>query len=131
MAFEKGQSGNPKGRPPGRPDRRTQWRKELEPNGKKLMARAVELALAGDTQALRLCLERLTPAIKPRGEAIQFDLTGDTLSEKAESVFVAIANGSIPPDSGKSLLDALAGMSKIAEIDEIKRRLDALEKADA
>ncbi|WP_431023803.1 DUF5681 domain-containing protein [Halomonas sp. H5] len=127
MAFEKGRSGNPKGRPPGRPDHRAKWRKELEKHGDDLVAKAVTMALAGDSQALKLCIDRAIPAYRPTTEPVRFEMTGDTLSEKAESVLTAIADGSIPPDSGKSLLDALAGMSKIAEIDEIRRRLDALE----
>ena len=62
MAFEKGQSGNPAGRPPGLPDKRTRLRTLLDPHKESLVDKAVELALGGDTAALRLCIERLIPA---------------------------------------------------------------------
>lgn len=127
-AFKPGKSGNPKGRPKGIPDKRTVWRQALEPHGKALMAKAVDLALAGDASALKLCLDRLAPPIRPQAEPIRFDLHGVNLTEQAQSVLAAIADGTIPPDAGKALLDALASLSKITEIDEIMRRLDAIEE---
>ncbi|MBB3140214.1 DUF5681 domain-containing protein [Halomonas organivorans] len=127
MAFKPGQSGNPKGRPRGRPDRRTAWRNELEPKGKALVTKAVEMALSGDAQALRLCLERLTPAYKPQAEPVRFELKGETLTEKADSVLTAIAAGDLDPATGKELIAAIAGLVKVQEVDEIVRRLEALE----
>ncbi|MDT8895787.1 DUF5681 domain-containing protein [Halomonas sp. I1] len=125
--FKPGQSGNPEGRPKGRPDKRTQWRKELEPKGSALVAKAVELALSGDAQALRLCLERLTPAYKPQAEQVSFDLNGETLTEQAQSVLEAVATGQLDPITGKSLIDAIGSLVKVQEVDDIQRRLDALE----
>ena len=43
------------------PSRVAKLRKLLEPHASDLVTKAVELALAGDTMALRLCLERLLP----------------------------------------------------------------------
>lgn len=130
--FKKGQSGNPAGRPKGSKDRRTIWREALAEHGDELVQRAVELALAGDTQALRLCLERAIPAYRPAAEPVHFELDGDTLTEKAESVLAAIAAGDLDPQTGKALVDSIAGFAKLAEIDEIRERLDRLEgKANA
>ena len=53
--FRRGKSGNPAGRPPGRPDKRVALRKLLEPHAPALVAKVAELALQGDTAALRLC----------------------------------------------------------------------------
>lgn len=131
MTFKAGQSGNPAGRPKGRPDKRTQWRKELEPKGKALIAKAIEVALTGDAQALRLCLERLTPAYKPQAEPVQFELKGDTLTDKAESVLDAIADGQVDPITGRALIDAIGSLVKVTDLDEIQRRLDALEEKHA
>lgn len=61
MAFQQGQSGNPNGRPAGSKNRRSQLAKLLEPYAEELIAKAVELARAGDVNALRLCIERLIP----------------------------------------------------------------------
>lgn len=64
MAFVKGKSGNPAGRPKGASDRRTELRELLEPHAGALIKKAVEMALAGDTTAMKLCLERVLPAVK-------------------------------------------------------------------
>jgi hypothetical protein len=42
----------------------------------------------------------------------------------------AIAAGKLPPDQGSSLLQALAAQARIAELDDVIKRLEALENAD-
>ncbi|WP_030071022.1 DUF5681 domain-containing protein [Halomonas alkaliantarctica] len=127
MAFKPGKSGNPKGRPAGRPDKRAQWRKELEKHGSDLVAKAVELALAGDSQALKLCIDRAIPAYRPTAEPVSFTMQGDTLTERANSILTAVATGELDPQTGKALIDAIGSLVKVTEIDEISRRLDELE----
>lgn len=129
MAFKPGKSGNPKGRPAGRPDKRAQWRNELEKHGSGLVAKAVELALAGDSQALKLCIDRAIPAYRPTAEPVRFEMTGDTLTERANSILTAVATGELDPLTGKALIDAIGSLVKVAEIDEIQRRLSQLEGA--
>lgn len=128
MAFQKGKSGNPGGRPKGRPDRRTEWRKPLEAKGSALVAKAIEMALSGDASALRLCLERLTPAIKPEAQPVRFDLKGETLTEKAESILEAVAQGKIDPMTGKALIEAVGSFAKISDVDELTRRVNEMQK---
>ena len=127
MAFRPGQSGNPSGRPKGRPDKRISWRAALEPHGNELMAKAIELAMGGDSQALRMCLDRLAPPIKPQAEPVTFELVGDNLTAQAQSVLAAVADGELDPITGNELIDSISSMARIAEIDEITRRLDRLE----
>jgi len=69
MQFKKGQSGNPAGRPKGALDRRSLFRQLIEPYKDELVSKAVEMALAGNEQMLRLILERALPA-KPKSEPI-------------------------------------------------------------
>ena len=65
--FQKGQSGNPAGRPKGARHKVTIAVKELlEGEAEAITRKAIEMAKAGDTVALRLCLDRLTPARKDR-----------------------------------------------------------------
>jgi hypothetical protein len=57
--FPKGQSGNPGGRPRGSSNRATRAAEMLlDGEATALTRKAVELALAGDQAALRLCLDR-------------------------------------------------------------------------
>ena len=60
--FKPGQSGNPSGRPKGARHRTTVAIEALlEGEGEALTRKAIELAKAGDMQALRLCMDRLAP----------------------------------------------------------------------
>src|SRR4051812_21410410 len=68
MPFKKGRSGNPRGKPKGAKDKRTALRGLLQPHERELVQKAVDLALAGDTTALRMCMDRLMPPLRARDE---------------------------------------------------------------
>ncbi|MBO1520639.1 DUF5681 domain-containing protein [Oceanisphaera pacifica] len=129
--FKAGKSGNPAGRPKGIPDSRSALRRELEKHGEELLNTVVKMALEGDASALKLCLERIMPPVKPSAEPVTFELSGDTLTEQAQSILKAIAQGELDPITGRQLLAAIADLSKITEIDELSRRLDELEERTA
>jgi hypothetical protein len=60
--FKKGVSGNPAGKPPGSRNRTTlAVQALLDGEAERLTRKCVELALQGDSTALRLCMERLVP----------------------------------------------------------------------
>lgn len=126
--FAAGKSGNPAGRPKGALGKATRWREALEPHGDDLFKVAVEHALSGDMAALKLCLERISPPVKPTSDPIEFALMGNTLSDKAESVLQAIADGVIDVDSGRKLIGAISDLGKIIEITELEKRLAQLEQ---
>src|SRR5713101_4821288 len=72
-AFRKGRSGNPQGRPPGARNKATETAELLlDGEAEALTRKAVELALAGDAVALRLCLDRIIPP--RRGRRVQLGL---------------------------------------------------------
>jgi hypothetical protein len=125
--YRKGESGNPKGRPPGIKDKRTQYRKLLEPHVEELVAKAVELALDGDTTALRLCLERITPPIKAKDETINIGKLEGTLAEQGQAIIAAVGTGTISPTEAATMLGALASQARIREGDELAKRLSELE----
>ena len=65
--WRKGVSGNPAGRPRGSRNRATLAMEALlEEGAAQLIHKAMTMALAGDTAALRLCLERILPARRDR-----------------------------------------------------------------
>ena len=98
--FRPGQSGNPAGRPRGSRNRSTIAAESLlEGEAEALTRKAVELALAGDTTALRLCIERLVPPRKDR--LIEFAVPTITSAHDAakaiSAVLAAVAEGRITP----------------------------------
>ena len=70
---EKGTSGNQSGRPAGSQNKTTQALQQLlEGEAERITRKAIDLALAGDLSAIRLCRERLLPPRKDR--PVQVDL---------------------------------------------------------
>src|SRR3954463_2200436 len=90
-------AGNP-GRPAGARNRATVAAMALlEGEAEALTRRCVELALAGNTPALRLCLERLLP--KSRAVRLQLPLrTLVDLDTASEAVSGALADGTVVLD---------------------------------
>jgi hypothetical protein len=129
MAFQPGQSGNPDGRPPGIRDKRTAMRALLEPHAEALVAKAVERALAGDSTALRICIDRLIPAAKAKDDPVSLPTLTGSLADQGRIVIEALAQEHLSPEDAATILQALATQTRIVEADEIEARLTALEEA--
>ena len=127
--FEKGESGNPSGRPPGIRDKRTAMRDLLLPNAPELVAKAVEMAKAGDATALRICLDRLIPPAKARDDPVTLPRMDSSQADNARVVVKALAEGEITPEEAVTILQALTSQVRIIEADEIDKRIAAPEQA--
>lgn len=125
MTFQPGQSGNPNGRPKGIIDKRAELRGLLEPHAKEIVEKLIESAKAGDPTALRLCIERLIPRIKP-DTGINFELpegsidAGDNMLEIAHRVTEAVATGLLTIDEAEQFTEFLKHQRWL--IDEAKRK---------
>jgi hypothetical protein len=124
MAFKKGTSGNKSGRPRGIPDKRHQLRLALESRATELLDSAIGMALAGDSSVMKTLLDRLIAPARP--EPVPLKLSGD-LSGQAQQVLQAMAGGQLAPDEARQVLNGLAAVAKITEIDTITKRLEVLE----
>ncbi|MCJ2036426.1 DUF5681 domain-containing protein [Methylobacterium sp. J-068] len=130
--FEPGQSGNPSGRPKGSRNRSTLAMEAiLDGEGEALTRKAVELALGGDTVALRLCLDRMMPVRKDR--PITFTLpTIDTpadLTKATSALLQGVADGEITPSEAAELSKLIDAHVKAIEAKDFAERLAALEQA--
>jgi len=128
--FHPGQSGNPQGRPAGREDKRNRLRALLAPHAPALIEKAVEKALEGDAAALRLCLERIIPAMRSREEAIPLPgiVIGGSLADQGRAVLSEMSAGTLTPSEASNVLSALSAQSKLIEMDELEQRIAALER---
>lgn len=135
-AFKPGQSGNPMGKPKGCLNRATRAALALlDGEAEAITRKAVEMALGGDSVALRLCLERIAPAPKDRpldpGAVKLPRITAGSLARASASVVAAVAEGRITPSEGVALAGLLENHRKAVEIEDIERRLARLESAQA
>ena len=122
--FVKGVSGNPSGRPP----KADAIRRLLEGDAETVAAKVLEAARNGDLRASEMVLARTSPIRRASHEPVNFTLDeSQPLSEQGKAILSGIASGDIPPDTGKHLIDSLASLVKVQEMEEIDRRLNALE----
>jgi hypothetical protein len=125
--FKPGQSGNPKGRPKNKTPA-TLFRKAIADDMPEIITTLVGLAKGGDVAAAKVLIDRICPALKPQAMPVNLPVNG-SLAEQGGEIIKATMAGQIPPDIGSQLITALAAQSKIIEIDELTRRIEALEQS--
>lgn len=125
--FVKGQSGNPAGRPKNC-GVIAELRGSINKHVPEIIEKLVIAAKAGDVQAAKLLLERVVPPVKSTEEKVQFSLieNGD-LTEQGKAILQAASEGELTPTQAGSLLSGLGTLAKIKEIDELEKRITALE----
>ena len=130
--FAKGQSGNPTGRPRGSRNATTLALESLlDGQAEGLTQKAVELALAGDMQAIRLCLDRILP---PRKDSpVAFDLPEmKTINDAVPAMGAlvqAVGHGELTPTEAAELTKMVQAFAKIIETAELEERVRTLEEA--
>lgn len=127
-AWKPGQSGNPKGRPKGS-GKVAALRAAIAEQLPEVMRAVLAQALAGDTQAARLLLDRTIAPLKPTEQAQPLSLPDADLTTQGRAVLAAVAAGELAPGQGAALLASIGHLARVAELDDIERRLSALEKA--
>ena len=129
----------PRGRPfaPGNPGRKPGSRNRtslavdalLEGEAEALTRKAVEIALEGDTTALRLCLDRIAPPRKDR--PVPFTLPPLTSAKDAVSasaaILAAVASGDLTPMEAGELSKLVANYVEALKTCDIEERLALVE----
>lgn len=104
--FKQGVLGNLAGRPKGTPNKRTQLSKLIESHAEELINKTIELALSGDTVALRLCIERLVPKITDRPATVTMpDLSSFETSKIIPQLLQSLAGQELNMSDLKSLME--------------------------
>ena len=130
--FKPGQSGNPAGKPKGTRNATTLALEALlDGQASALTQKAINLALAGDMAALRLCLDRILP---PRRDSpVAFDLPEmKTLNDAVPAMGAlvkAVGQGDLTPTEAAELTKMVQAFAKIIETAELEERVRKLEEA--
>ncbi len=121
--------GNP-GKPSGSRHKATQAVQGLldEATG-QLTQKAIDMALEGDTAALRLCLERVCPARKDT--PVLFNLphinNAEEASEAARAILIAVSEGDLTPLEAASIMGLIESFRRTLELTEFEARIMKLE----
>jgi len=130
MPFEKGESGNPAGRPRGARNRATLLMQNLLADDAEAIGRkAIEMAIAGDLAAIRLCMDRLAPVRKD--EPVAFELPpiekpADIVAATA-SIVAAVAAGELTTSQAAELCKVIDVYVRALENKGFDERLTKLE----
>ena len=128
--FPKGTRGNPLGRPQGSRNKSTLMIEALlEDEGLELVRKAIELAKAGDIQALRFCLERMMPPRRER--CVEFQMPPirgqEDISAGIAGILAAVSEGKLTPQEGETISRILAQQANVMANQDAERRLAELE----
>src|SRR6202011_2044864 len=128
--FARGRSGNPAGRPRGCRDHVNRAaRLLLAGESEALTRKAVELALAGDPTAMRLCLERILAPCRER--TVKFQLppieSAADIAPAMKAVTSALAGGAITPGEAGTIAAVVDTFVRAIETSDFERRLRQVE----
>lgn len=122
-------SPNKAGRPKGIVDKRTRVTQALMDDAPAVARAVIEAALAGDVAAAGLVLARVAPTLKAQGPTVQFDFdASEPAVQQVEAVLQAIAGAKVSVDTGKQIIEAIGALSAVRAVEELERRLSALEE---
>lgn len=128
--FAPGNSGKPK----GARHRATRAVLELlDGEAEALGRKAVELALGGDTTALRLALERIAPTRKDAPLSIHLPHLNSASDAAAAlaAIVAAVAEGDLTPGEGAQVAGLVEIYRRALETSELEARIEALETEHA
>jgi hypothetical protein len=98
-------------------------------DGRIVLRKVIEKALAGDTAALRLCLDRVLPARRERLVTLvlpKIESAKDACAASA-AILAACANGELSPGEAAELMAHI----RVLETNDLEARLAALEAGQA
>ena len=128
MQFTKGVSGNPTGRPKGIKDKRHRFNEAIESMIPDVLESVFQKAVAGDMTAAKMLLDRTLPNKRPEQERVEIEHSGNIASD-AQNVLRGVLDGEVSTDVGASLVSAMTSVLKAIEVEELAKRIEALEEA--
>ncbi len=102
----------------------------MDGEAEELVRKVIELALAGDMGALRICLERIMAPRRDRPISVNFPPieTPQDIADASAEVLHAVSEGVITPSEGHAFMAMLETHRKVIEVADMTNRLDRLEE---
>lgn len=128
--WAKGQSGNPKGKTAGAYSRDA-LRESLANDIPDILQNVVSAAKRGDMQAAKILLDRILPPLKPVEARRAIANLDGSLLDSGERVLKAMAAGEVGLNEGAALLSAAVSAARMLEMQELEKRIEAIERDNA
>ena len=116
--------------PLGRPAKTAKVNILLEGHRGELVQKALDMALDGDTTALKICLDRIAPIPKttqPKVTITGFEHAAGLLA-KCNVLISSVASGEVSCDIASNIISMLVSLTKLKEADDLAERVLKLEK---
>ncbi len=131
--FRPGKSGNPKGRPPGTLNKTTILARSLmEDQAEHISKKCINMALAGDFQAINLILAKLIP--NARESPLSIRLTPPTSTKDIPrftgDVLKKVGAGTLLPGQGEAILRLVKTHIAAIELSSLEERIEKLENKE-
>lgn len=128
--YTKGQTGNKAGRPKGSPDWRSKLRTQIEEAAPDLIKQLLVQAKGGDTQAIKLLLDKVLPNVKPETLPVPIPSFGVNINpaDAILDVINQMTKGGLSLESSEALISAISALVKVREAGEIEKRVMTLEE---
>lgn len=127
--FAKGNQ-HGKGRPQGSRNSATiALQKLLDGEGEEITRTAIEMAVAGNETALRLCFERLLPVRKDRPVTVKLPSVIDAkgIGDAFDQLLSQVSKGNLTPMEASTLAGILESRRKTLETEVLEARVAAIE----
>lgn len=115
--------------------KKTQLKKEstqlLQDNKDEILGTVIKLAKEGDTQALKLCLDRLIAPTKSNKITLGMSRRLKTIDDCVEAqseILEKVASGDIYPHEAEYLTENIEKYLKTLEVRDLAQRIEQLEK---
>lgn len=92
----------------------------------EIVEAVIQAALAGDTAAAKLVLDRVCPPLRPESAPVRLTLPEGDLAGQGRAVLRAVAAGRIGIHEGSALLATVGALARVVETGELAARIEAL-----
>jgi hypothetical protein len=126
--FSKGNPGRPTG---SRNKARLALEALLEGEAEAITRKAIDMALDGDTTAMRLVMDRILPPQKDRPVSFalpKLEVAADAV-KAAAALAEAVATGDLTPSEAGELSKLVDGFTRAVETHDVQQRLERIEAA--